>query len=124
MDISLVLAQVLGIMFVVLALSMWFQKKYMLLVVEELVRSKSFMWIGGFMALTMGAVIVVLNNYWTSGLPLVLTVLGWLALIKGAFLLLLPDTAVSYYKKVNKEWKFVLAGFVVLILGLLLMFYR
>jgi uncharacterized membrane protein YvlD (DUF360 family) len=124
MNISIVLAQVLGIMFVVMGLSMLFQKKYMLSVVEELVQSKSFMWIGGFMALTMGAVMITLNNVWTSGLPLVITVLGWLALIKGAFFLLLPDTAVSYYKKVNKEWKFVLAGLVVLILGLVLLFYR
>ena len=122
MDTSIVLAQVFGIVFVVLGLSMLFQKKYTLSVMEELVQSKSFMWIGGFMALIMGAVMVALNNVWTSGLPLVITIIGWLALIKGAFLLLFPGTAVSFYRKANKDSIFVWAGVVVFILGLFLLF--
>jgi hypothetical protein len=124
MDISIVLAQVLGTVFVVVGLSMLFQKKYTLLVVEELVQSKSFMWLGGVIALIIGVVIIALNNVWTSGLPLVITIIGWLAIIKGVFLLLFPGTTASFYRRFNKDGVFVLAGLVMLILGLVLLFYR
>jgi hypothetical protein len=121
MNVTAVLAQILGIMFVVLGLSMLFQKKYTLLVVEELVQSKSFMWMGGFIALTMGAVIVALNNVWSSGLPLLITIIGWASLIKGTFLLLFPNLTISYYRKVNRGSVFIWGGLVVFILGLILL---
>jgi hypothetical protein len=122
MNITLVLAQVLGITFAVLGLSMLFNKNNTILAVEEMVQSKSFMWIGGLIALMIGAVIIALNNVWSSNLHLLISLIGWLALIKGAFLLFLPNSAASFYRKVNKGNIFVLAGLVVFILGLLLLY--
>ncbi len=122
MNITLVLAQVLGITFFVLGLSMFFNRKNTVLVMEELIQSKSFMWMGGFMALVMGAVIIALSNVWDSRLHLLIAILGWLALIKGVFLLVLPDLASPFYRKANKDSVFILAGLIVLILGLVLLY--
>jgi hypothetical protein len=122
MNTSIVLAQILGIMFVVLGLSMLFNKKWTTLAVEEIVKNQGLTWIGGLVTLILGAVIVALNNVWTSGLPLFITILGWLTLIKGAFILLLPDSTVSYYRKMNKGNIFVWGGVIVFILGLILLF--
>jgi hypothetical protein len=69
----------------------------------------------------LGVTVVVLNNVWTSGLPLLVTIIGWLMLIKGAFILLLPNTAASYYKRMNKNSLFIWAGILVLALGLVLL---
>ena len=122
MDITIVLSQILGIVFIVLGLSMIFQKKNTVSVIEGLVQNKSFMWMGGLIALMIGAVIVVLNNVWSSGLPLIITIIGWLALIKGTFLLVFPKTAAPFYKKVGKDSIFVSTGAIVLLLGLVLIF--
>ena len=72
----------------------------------------------------MGLVLVALNNVWTSGLPLIITILGWLTLVKGALILIFPNWTVSYYKKMNKGNIFTWGGLIVLILGLILFFYR
>jgi hypothetical protein len=124
MDVTIILAQILGIIFVVLGLSLIFQKNNTVSVMGELIQNKGFMWMGGFLALSMGAIIIVLNNIWSSGLPLIITFLGWLALIKGIFLMLFPKTAASFYGKANKSSLFVIVGIIVLILGLVLFFYR
>ena len=121
MNTSIVLAQALGIIFTILGLSMILNKKVMAAVAAEMMQNKSSLWIGGLVTLILGTVIVTLNNAWTSGLPFYLAIIGWLTLIKGALILLFPTTAVSYYKKMNKEHVFAWAGVIALILGLALL---
>ncbi len=119
---TLVLAQILGIVFVVLGLSMFFQKKNTVLAMEELFHSRSLMWIGGTVALMIGVTVVVLNNDSTYGLSLLVAIIGWLAIIKGLFILLFPSKAAPFYRKFNTEGVFVLVGVVVFILGLALIY--
>jgi len=122
MNISIVLAQMWGIGFVVFGLSMFLNKKWMATAVEEMIQNQGVIMLAGLVALVLGLVLVALNNIWTSGLPLFITILGWLTLIKGAIILLFPTFTVSYYKKVNKGNIFVWGGFVLLILGLVLLY--
>jgi len=124
MDISIVLAQILGIIFIVLGLSMFFNKKNTTVAIEEILSSRGLMWIGGFMALVMGTIMIEFNNVWNSGLPLLITILGWLALIKGVFILVFPDFSISFYKKMNRGNLFVWAGVFVFLLGLILLWYK
>lgn len=91
--------------------------------VEESAQNKGILFMWGILALLMGAVIVVFNNVWTSGLTLLVTILGWLALIKGTFILLLPAPAASLYKKCGKSGLLVVAGIVVFVLGLVLLYW-
>ena len=88
---------------------------------EELTGNKIFIFLGGVIALIMGSVLVTLNNIWTSGIPFIITIIGWLALLKGVFLTVFPGSAVSFYKKANKSGIFILGGLVVLVLGLIML---
>jgi hypothetical protein len=72
----------------------------------------------------MGAVVVAMNNVWTSGLPLLITILGWLIIIKGAFLLLLPGPAMALYRWCNKDGVLIFGGIVAFLLGLVLLWMR
>jgi hypothetical protein len=123
MSTSIVIAQVLGIGFTVLGLSMLFNKNWTAAVVDEIIKSKAMQWIGGLIALSMGAVIVVLNNQWTSGLPLYVTILGWLTLAKGAAILIFPNMSISYYKKMNRGNIFMWGGLFVLVLAVVFLYY-
>ena len=121
MDTSVILAQILGIVFVVMGLSMLCNKKGLAKVIEDMLLNKGLMWLAGFMALAMGAIMIAFNNIWTSGLPLFITILGWLALIKGILILVFPGFSISFYRKMNKGNIFVWAGVIVFILGLVLL---
>ena len=88
MNISIVITQFLGIILTVMGLSVAIDRKEVSSALDKATQDRGFLWLWGFLILAMGTVIVVMNNVWTYGLPLVVTILGWLTLIKGAFLLL------------------------------------
>lgn len=120
---TVIIAQILGIFFVIAGVSMLANKKGTVVAIEESVQNKGTLWLWGFLAILIGATIVVQNNVWTSGLPLLVTILGWLALIKGAFILFFPAAATALYKKCNKGNLLVLCGLVMLVLGLVLLYW-
>ena len=122
MNISTTLAQFLGIIFVVIGASIIIDKKGVVAVVDEAARNRGFLWALGLIALVMGATFVMLNDIWTSGLPLFVTVVGWLILIKGCYILLFPDSAVSLYKKYGRRNVFVSWAAIVLVVGLALLY--
>lgn len=123
MDISLVLAQIMGIFFVVVGISMAANSKETATAVEEMAQNKGILWMGGIIALLIGASVVVLNDSWTSGLSLLVTILGWLALIKGVFILFFPRAAGGLYRKCGKSGTMVFWGLVALIIGLILLYW-
>jgi hypothetical protein len=123
MDMSLIIGQVLGIFFVIAGIAMVVNSKATAGAIEESMAHKGIVFMWGLLALLMGAVIVVLNNAWTSGLPLLITILGWLAIIKGAFILLAPGAAASLYKKFGKSGMIVFCGVVAFVLGIVLLYW-
>jgi hypothetical protein len=123
MDISTVIAQILGIFFVVAGIALVGNSKAVTAAIEEAVQNKGILFVWGILALGVGAVIVTLNNAWITGLPLLITVLGWLAVLKGAFIMIFPGAAASLYKSFNKCGIIVFCGIVVFALGLVLLYW-
>lgn len=121
-DISWVIAQALGIFCIVLGVAMVVNGKETAAVVEETAQNKGLLWMWGLLALATGAVIVALNNMWTSGLPLVITIFGWLALIKAAFILVFPGTASRLYRKFGHSNLIVVVGVIALVVGFVLLY--
>lgn len=118
---SNIFAQLFGMVFVVLGLSMAFNKRWTANAVEELFKNQGLMWLAGFMTLLLGAMTITLNNVWTSGLPFWITLLGWLTFLKGAMILLFPQVTHAYYKNMSKGNAFVYGGIFVFLLGAVLM---
>ena len=117
MDISIIIAQVLGIFFVVVGVSMVVRSKQMVVAIEESVQNKGILFMWGILALLIGATIIELANAWISGLPALVIVLGWLALIKGAFILFFPGVAVSLYRKFSSSGMIAFCGILAFVLG-------
>jgi len=122
MNLTIVLAQALGIILTVSGLSMLVSRKSIIALIDELNRSRGLLWLAGYVALVMGALIVALNNVWDYHLQLLITIIGWIAVIKGAVILLFPNFTVSLYKKMVTNAVITLSGLVTLILGLILLY--
>lgn len=122
MDISLVIAEALGIFFVVMGAAMVVNAKETAAVIEEAAQNKGFLWMWGLCALLIGAVMVTLNNVWTSGLPLAITILGWLALLKGAVILIFPGSVSRCYRRFGHSGLLMFAGIVALVIGFALLY--
>jgi|SRR5687768_18433576 len=77
--------------------------------------------VDGFLNLAMAGLIVAFHNTW-SGIPAVLTVLGWCLLIKSLIRFLAPKLALRMMARVSVErvWEFQVAGAVLVVLAGLL----
>ncbi len=71
--------------------------------------------VNGFLHLGMGALIVGFHNTW-RGLPVVLTVLGWLYLLKSLLIFTVPGYGVKSLSLVSedKAWRFMVPGVMLL----------
>ncbi|MEP6917597.1 MAG: hypothetical protein ABJC89_18240 [Acidobacteriota bacterium] len=77
--------------------------------------------VDGFLNLPVAALIIAFHNIW-SGIPAVLTVVGWCLLIKGLIRFCAPKLALRMMARVSVErsWEFQVAGaFLVCCAGLL-----
>lgn len=67
--------------------------------------------VDGFLNLPIGAVIVAFHNTW-SGIPVVLTLVGWALVIKGSIRFCAPTIGLRMMARVSEErsWEFQAAG--------------
>jgi hypothetical protein len=72
----------------------------------------------GFLSLTFGSVIVAFHNVW-SGLPILLTMVGYLYLAKACLCFLLPATQMRTLGRVSHEraWELAAPGVAYVLLG-------
>lgn len=76
---------------------------------------------GGLAALTIGLVIVSAHNVWVQSWEVIITIFGWLAVVEGILLLLLPEEMSRIVAKWLKgKGLIVFGGIFYLILGIVL----
>ena len=75
----------------------------------------------GLLHVNLGALIVAFHNVW-SGLPMIVTLLGWGWTLKGLFYLTCPKFAMKALRRVSVEraHEFVIAGAVVVVVALVI----
>jgi hypothetical protein len=62
--------------------------------ISALVHNPPLLWIASILTLLGGLALVLAHNHWCSGAPAaIVTLVGWMALLKGTFFLLLPAWA-------------------------------
>ena len=89
--LTIYLAKLLGLYCVIVALAMSANKQQALETVNEWVRSPPLMMLTSAITLALGLALVVGHNVWSGGaLPITVTVVGWLTLIKGLAILAVP----------------------------------
>ena len=100
MDLSIFVAQVAAIVYLSIGVGMLLDKKYYARLLEGIMKDTTAMYLGGFMALIAGFALVTYHNEWVKSWEVLVTILGWLALVKGVMLLAFPTTFVN----MTKSW--------------------
>ena len=78
--------------------------------------------VNAMLSLLMGSIIVAFHNTWT-GIPAVVTFIGWAQVVKGLISLVAPAVGMKGLKRVSMEraWEFQVAGGVFLAISALVM---
>jgi len=93
------LSKLLGLYCILVGLALMVRKEAAVETVNLLVHNAPLLYVLGVITLLIGLAMVLGHNVWSGGaLPVIVTLIGWLALIKGAlFLFLSPLQAVGLY---------------------------
>ena len=91
MDTSILIGRLISAVYIAVGLGLLIRPKHYRAMFEEFMGSPALLYLGGITALLVGLLIVLFHNVWTGGWIILLTVIGWMALLKGVLLLVLPD---------------------------------
>jgi len=120
--LTIYLGRLIGLFMFVISVAMLLDKESLVDIVTALLDDRALLMILGMLALAAGLAIVLAHNVWRGGvLPIVVTAIGWLILIRGLVLLLVPsEFLVAYFQQIRFEDFYYLYAGITFVLGILL----
>lgn len=124
MGISIFLAKVLGLYLVIASIWMLVRYRNFESVVREMETNPVYVMTTGFMALIFGTLIIMSHNIWAAHWMVLITILGWLVLIKGLIRLFVPEVS----KRIIAGWfrhryVVIITAIITLLVGLFLLYH-
>jgi len=115
--------QLLGLGYSAAGLGMLIRPKSYTRMINQMLDSPPVIYISGIMGLAVGYLLIRFYSTWAADLRLILTIIGWIALIKGLNAIILPELLVKISRGFIKNGKVVLgAGIVMTALGIVMMY--
>jgi hypothetical protein len=118
---SIFLAKLIGPIFIAGAIGMLVNGAVYRLLADEFLRSRALIYLSGLLTMAVGLAIVLTHNVWVANWPVLITILGWLGLIGGAFRIITPQGTERIGRQILKNKNALLIGAVIwLALGAIL----
>ena len=116
------LSRLIGLYCIFISVSMIVHKQATVIALSAIIRNPGALLMAGILGLVAGLAIVLEHNAWSGGIqPVLVTLVGWIALIKGLVLLFLPpEGATGYLEAFHYEQLFYLYMGFTLVLGAVL----
>ena len=120
--ITIFLGKLIGVYCLIVGLTMMANRRTMVDAVNTLIRSPPLVLLAGVFAVAVGLAMVIDHNVWSGGaLPVVVTLVGWVTLIRGLFVLFLsPGAEVRLFAGLRYGQLFYLYCGIGLVLGVYL----
>jgi hypothetical protein len=103
MPTSIFLAKLIGPVMLIAGIAMLVNRKELDVIAQELLRSHLLFLLLGLIDLSIGLAIVLTHNVWVADWRVVITLLGWLLIARGAVRLLIPDQVKPLGEKLLKN---------------------
>lgn len=91
MEISLIVAKVLGLYLVVSGLFLVFRGKTVPHLLKDFFNHPAIVYLAGAMLIFLSAIFLVQNNIWDGTWRTIITIVAWATLIKGVAYILFPE---------------------------------
>ncbi len=116
---SLFLAKLIGPIFVIVGIGLLLNGDRYRAVVDEVMSSYTLLYIFGAIALTGGLAIVLTHNVWVWDWPVIITIVGWLMIVRGSLRIIIPQQVEDLARKMVAGWPEVLliSGVLVITIG-------
>ena len=124
MGTSIFIARIFSLCYLVVAIGLMFNRKAFKQAMEDFCKNAALVLYGGLFALVIGAAIILNHNVWAANWTVMITIIGWAAFIKGAWIIIFPHSVAKFMQIYKKNEKLLLAhSIIALILGLALAYF-
>jgi len=124
MENSIFIARIFGLFYLVMGIGFLYNRKAFQLIMEDFSRNTALLFFSGILALMIGIVIILSHNVWITDWSLMITIIGWAALIKGIWIIVFPNSVVKFIQVYQKNKRLLIVHpIVALALGVILTFF-
>jgi hypothetical protein len=124
MSASIFLAQLLGPMFVVVGIALLSTPQRFRTILQEFIGSAIWLYLAGFIGLLAGIALVLTHNVWAADWRLIITLIGWVTLVRALISIFQPQWIVAAGTAILKQRGiFFGAAVLILIVGLILSYF-
>lgn len=96
METSLLIAKILCIIYLTVGIGLVLNRSYYKNAFIELLENKAFLFLGGWIAIVAGVSLINYHNLWVNDWRVIITLIAWIALIKGILLFAFPKIMPLY----------------------------
>jgi hypothetical protein len=97
---TIFLAQLLGSFLIIVTLSLLFKRQNGIKLVNDLAHNQILLYVLSIIGVLLGLIVVLTHNAWSDGsLSLLITLIGWIMLIKSILAMVLPAETVTKFVK-------------------------
>ncbi len=115
------LAQFFGLYLAIVGLAFLFRPRSIKTAGWQLTSQPAVLLLSSIVTLLLGIALVLLHNLWVADWRIILTLIAWLTLIKGIFLLYFPQKAELIMGVLQNKTTMVLVGLVAISIALILL---
>ena len=121
METSILVAQIVGLAYILFGLGMLLNGDYYRKAFDALMKDKGVMIFGGIMSFVLGFVLITYHNIWVKDWTVLVTIIGWLAFLKGVMIFLMPKFILALSRPMLKNTNVIGVG--VIIMGLVFSYF-
>lgn len=121
--IDALIFQLVGLIYLAVGIGILIHPEFYRKLLADFSQNLSASYLGGVMALVIGYVLVFYHNTWAYSWPVIITIVGWLSLIKGLWILVSPSSAFDMAKSFKRNKTYLLVcGAILAVFGVILMY--
>jgi uncharacterized protein YjeT (DUF2065 family) len=121
MATSLIIGKILGTYLFIVGIAILMDSSYYKKILNNKVQSSFLLVLSGIMTLIIGLIMVIFHNLWNQSWEIVITIIAWITVLKGIFILFFPKIALKLMKDFSKK-TLLWSGWICMIVGAYLMY--
>jgi len=123
MDLTILLAKVMGIYLVIAGVAVLLKQSSIRQAISDFYKNDFLAYLAGAITLIIGLLIVLNHNIWDGTWVTLITIIGWVILLKGAMYLLLSEPVMKKMTRMfDNKSMYGLWGVIVIVVGIYLIY--
>jgi uncharacterized protein YjeT (DUF2065 family) len=116
--------QIMGLIYLSIGLGMLVDHRFYKKMLNKMIDDEAVLFVTGLTVLIIGYFLVAYHNIWIFDWTVIITIIGWMALLKGLMLIIIPEKSIKLYNmiKISAE-QLKIYGIIVFVLGTILSFF-